>query len=149
MIAASVESVVGAVAQAVASLDFERISKDYWEQNEFVYLEGFLSETVVVESLLPDVVRLKPKLNRNYIPGHKKGGSVSYYTVREEAPGVLDLYRSPAFIHFLSRLVDRGVMLCPDNDPHAARCTITPSRAIISAFTTTRPTIRAPDTPSS
>jgi len=26
------------------------------------------------------------ELNRNYIPGHKKGGSVSYYRVMEKAP---------------------------------------------------------------
>jgi hypothetical protein len=73
----------------------------------------------VDEWLVPEVVRLKPKLNRNYLPGHKKGGSVSYYTVREEAPAFLDLYKSPVFMDFLSRLVGERLMLCTENDPHA------------------------------
>jgi hypothetical protein len=119
MIAANVKSIAEAVEQAVASLDFERVRKEYWEQNEFVCLQRFLPQTVVDEWLVPEVVRLKPKLNRNYLPGHKKGGSVSYYTVREEAPVFLDLYKSPVFMDFLSRLVGERLMLCPENDPHA------------------------------
>jgi hypothetical protein len=78
-----------------------------------------LSREVVQERLVPQVDRLKPGLNRNYIPGHKKGGSVSYHAVREEAPEFLDLYRSPTFIDFLSRLVSEPLMLCPESDPHA------------------------------
>jgi hypothetical protein len=31
----------------------------------------------------------------------------------------LDLYRSPAFMEVISRLVGAMVMPCPDNDPHA------------------------------
>ena len=31
----------------------------------------------------------------------------------------LDLYRSPALIDFMSRLVGAAVMPCPDDDPHA------------------------------
>src|SRR5581483_6816675 len=106
-----------AVEQAVATLDFERVRTEYWDQNEFVCLPRFLPQSVVEEHLIPQVVNLKPKLNRNYIPGHKKGGSVSYYTVRKQAPEFLDVYRSPAFIQFLSRLAGANLMLCPDHDP--------------------------------
>ncbi len=108
-----------AVEQAVATLDFERVRTEYWDQNEFVCLPRFLPQSVVEEHLIPQVVNLKPKLNRNYIPGHKKGGSVSYYTVRKQAPEFLDVYRSPAFLQFLSRLAGANLMLCPDHDPHA------------------------------
>src|SRR5690348_2650076 len=69
--------------------------------------------------LLPSTQQMKALLNRNYIPGHKKGGSVSYYTVRERSPVFLELYRSPVFMDFLSRLVGARLMLCPENDPHA------------------------------
>jgi hypothetical protein len=112
-------SVSEAVERAVAALDFEQVRKDYWKQNEFVVLEGFLPRSVVEECLAPRAESLKPSLNRNYIPGYKKGGSVSYYTVMEQAPEFLDLYRSPAFIDFLSRVVDARLMLCPENDPHS------------------------------
>ncbi|HKW86848.1 MAG TPA: 2OG-Fe(II) oxygenase, partial [Nitrospiraceae bacterium] len=119
MIGTATKSLSETIEQAVAALDFERIRKDYWEQNEFVVIENFLPQAIVEEFLIPRAEHLKPKLNRNYIPGRKKGGSVSYYTVIEEAPEFLELYRSSAFLDFLSRLVDARLMLCPDNDPHS------------------------------
>ncbi|HXF91676.1 MAG TPA: 2OG-Fe(II) oxygenase [Nitrospiraceae bacterium] len=112
-------SVAEAVEQAVSALNFERVKQEYWDQNEFVYLREFLPRTVVEELLVPQAQVVKPELNRNYIPGRKKGGSVSYYTVIEKAPRFLDLYRSPAFMDFLNRLVDTRVKLCPESDPHS------------------------------
>lgn len=108
-----------AVAQAVASLNFERVQNEYWAQNEFVFLPQFLPRETVEAWLAPEVERLKPDLNRNYIPAHKKGGSVSYFTVREKAPAFLEIYRSAAFREFLERLVGAKLMLCPDTDPHS------------------------------
>ncbi len=112
-------SVAEAVEQAVGALDLERVKQEYWDQNEFVYLREFLPRAVVKELLVPQAQSVKLELNRNYIPGHKKGGSVSYYTIIEKAPRFLDLYRSPAFMDFLNRLVNARVMLCPDHDPHS------------------------------
>jgi hypothetical protein len=108
-----------AVERAVAALDVDRLSRQYWEQTEFLVIREFLPPETVVERLVPDVERLKPRLNRNYIPAHKKGGSVSYYTVLREAPQFLELYRSAPFLEFLTRLVKAKLTLCPDSDPHA------------------------------
>jgi hypothetical protein len=108
-----------AVERAVAALDVPRAHREYWEQNEFIILKGFLPRAVVAEALVPEVERLKPQLNRNYIPKHKKGGSISYFTLREQSPVFLELYRSPHFMEFLNRLVDAKLMLCPENDPHS------------------------------
>ncbi len=114
-----VGSLVEAVDEAVKRLDFERLSGEYWEQNEFLFVPQFLSRSVVEEYLVPQAQGVKSELNRNYIPGHKKGGSISYYSVREQAPAFLQLYRSPAFMDFLSRLVGVPLLPCPENDPHA------------------------------
>ena len=119
MSAAVLGSVAEATEQAVARLDVERLHRVYWEQNEFVVIPQFLPREFVEATLVPQAQGVKHRLNRNYIPGHKKGGSVSYYTVQEQAPLFLDLYRSPAFVEFLSRLTDAKLMLCPDNDPHS------------------------------
>ena len=108
-----------AIEQAIATLNVEQARKEYWDQNEFLCLPRFVPQSIIEDCMVPHVERLKPKLNRNHIPGHKKGGSVSYYTVREEAPVFLDLYRSPAFMNFVSRVTCAPLMLCPDNDPHA------------------------------
>jgi hypothetical protein len=107
------------VLHAVQTLDFEPTYRTYWEQNEYVFLKQFLPSAVVERHLLPEVERLRTEVHRNYIPKHKKGGSVSSYTLAEKAPVFLDLYRSPALIDFMSRLVGATVMPCPDDDPHA------------------------------
>ncbi len=107
------------VPPAIQALDFERTSQLYWDQNECVFLERFLPPEVVDHCLLPEVERLRPTIHRNYIPRHKKGRSISYYTLAGTAPVFLDLYRSADFIDFLSRLVKAPLMPCRDDDPHA------------------------------
>jgi hypothetical protein len=108
-----------AVETAVAALDFERIRWEYWEQNEFVFLERFLPSEVVEQCLAPEVEKLRPNIHRNYLPRFKKGGSISSFTLGEKAPEFLEVYKSPAFINFLSWLTDARLMPCPDDDPHA------------------------------
>jgi hypothetical protein len=137
-----VGSLVEAVDEAVKRLDFDRVSREYWDQNEFLVLPQFLSRSVVEEHLVPQAQGVKSELNRNYIPGHKKGGSVSYYTVMEKAPRFLDLYRSGAFIEFLSRLVQAKLSLALRTTPIPVRSTTIRSRGTISGFTMTRPTTR-------
>jgi hypothetical protein len=105
--------------QAIRGLDFDRVQREYWAQNEFVFVKEFLPPAVVAELLARPAERLKPGLNRNYIPRHKKGGSVSYFTIREQAPELVELYRSAAFLRFLSQLTGVQLMLCPESDPHA------------------------------
>jgi hypothetical protein len=69
--------------------------------------------------MLSEVERVRPAINRSYIPRHKKGGSVSFYTLHEQAPTILALYRAPAFIEFLAGLTGRPLQPCPAGDPHA------------------------------
>ncbi len=107
-----------AIDQAVRGLDSERIRREYLEQNECVILKQFLPREVVEAALVPAVERLRPRLNRNYLPGHKKGGSVSYFTIRQDAPEFLGLYRSAPFMNFLSQIIGETLLHCPDRDPH-------------------------------
>ncbi|HXH11700.1 MAG TPA: 2OG-Fe(II) oxygenase [Alphaproteobacteria bacterium] len=117
---AVVQAPLGAeVLCAIQEVDFEHAHQRYWDQDECVFLEHFLSPKVVEQHLLPQLEPLRSDVHRSYIPRHKKGGSVSYYTLAAKAPVFLELYRSPAFIAFVSRLVDRPVMPCPEDDPHA------------------------------
>ncbi len=84
-------TVVDAIDQAVGKLDVTRLHREFWEQNEFLVIKQFLPRAFVEEVFVPQAQGVKAQLNRNYIPGHKKGGSVSYYTVQEKAPRFLDL----------------------------------------------------------
>jgi hypothetical protein len=111
-------SVADSVARALATVDVEDVRRRYREQDEFVYLERWLPPALV-ERLLTEVERVRPAINRNYIPRHKKGGSVSFYTLVEQAPTIVALYRSPAFIAFLETLTERRLQACPPGDPHS------------------------------
>jgi len=110
-------SVEPSVERAIQALDFDRIHSRYWEQNEFVFLDQCLPPETVAQ-ILSEVEAVRPEINRNYVPGHKKGGSVSFYTLCEKAPAILALYRSPRFLTFLSRLTESQLLLCPEDDPH-------------------------------
>jgi len=108
-----------AAEAAVAAVDVERIRNEYWSQNECVYLERFLAPSLVESVLIPEVQRLRPEVHRAFIPGHKKSGSISYFTLREKAPIFLQFYRAPAFIDFVSCLANARLLPCPESDPHA------------------------------
>lgn len=108
-----------AIHDAVAGVQVDQTHHTYWAQNEFVVLKEFLPKEIVEDVLGKEVARLKSGLNRNFIPGHKKGGSVSYYTVREHAPPFLALYRSHPFLDLLRTITEAPVTICPDHDPHS------------------------------
>ena len=78
--------VVDELERALAGLDFDHVKKTYWEQNEFVCLERWLPASIV-ERMVAEVERVRPAIHRNYIPRHKKGGSVSYYALVEHWNG--------------------------------------------------------------
>ena len=103
---------------AVAALDLTTIHSTYWEQHEFVVLER-LVPPAVVERLIREAEEVRPLVNRNYVPRHKKGGSVSAYVLRDHAPDTLAFYRSEGLRRFLSRLTETNLLLCPKEDPHA------------------------------
>ncbi len=113
-----VVSVEPGVERAILTLDFDLVHSRYWEQSEFIFLDQFLPSEII-DQILSEVKAVRPEINRNYVPGHKKGGSVSYYILRDQAPGILSLYRSDAFRSFLSRLTESKLLLCPDDDPHS------------------------------
>ena len=103
---------------ALARHPDELVAKSYWAQGEFFLIHQFLSQSIIDQFMI-EVETVRPQLNRNYIPMHKKGGSVSYYLLRQSAPSILAFYRSPEFIRWLSCIAGVPLQLCPEDDPHA------------------------------
>ena len=112
------DSVTEEVERAIARHPNDEMVKIYEDQGEFFSIQQFLPQEVI-DQFMAEVEIVRPKLNRNYIPTHKKGGSVSHYLLREYAPSILAFYHSPAFIEWLSRIAGTPLLLCPDDDPHA------------------------------
>jgi len=115
---ATTTTVADVVADALARVDLDALRRTYRDQSEFVYLERWLPAPLVAQ-MIAEVERVRPAINRNYIPRHKKGGSVSFHTLVEQAPTILALYRAPAFIAFLESVTGARLQPCPPSDPHA------------------------------
>jgi hypothetical protein len=87
-------------------------------QGAFVCVPGFTGEEII-SRLVAAVDASKSFLHRNYIPGHKQGGSVSRYVLDKLAPVIGELYRSPALIDWLGQLAGDRLLPAPVDDPHA------------------------------
>ncbi len=104
--------------QAVAGVEFDPAHSTYWEQHEFLVLDRLVPQAVT-DRLIAEAEKVRPFVHRNYIPKHKKGGSVSSYILRREAPDTMAFYRSDSLRRFLSRLTEATLLPCPEEDPHA------------------------------
>ena len=81
-------------------------------------MSDFLPQSQTAQ-LVAAVAAVRERVNRNYLPGHKQGGSVSRHTLDELAPHVGQLYRSTALIEWLSELAGERLQVSPADDPHA------------------------------
>jgi len=106
------------ISESIQRVDSQDLLNTYQEQGEFLTLDSFISHDAI-QQCMEEVEGVRPQLNRNFIPGHKKGGSVSYFIVRESAPSLTALYKDPALIAWLSQLAGEQLLLCPEDDPHA------------------------------
>jgi 2OG-Fe(II) oxygenase superfamily len=53
---------------------------------------------------------------RSYLPVHKKGGTVAYSNLIENAPNIVAMYRSNAFLGLISKIIGTQVYVTPDHD---------------------------------
>ncbi|MDF5709623.1 MAG: 2OG-Fe(II) oxygenase [Nostoc sp. S4] len=105
------------ISQAIAAVDYQKLQAEFQVQNEFLVLENFLPNSILNEflSLLP---LLQPAINRNYIPNHKKGGSISRYSLDNLAPIFGEFYQLNTFFQFLNEITAEKLLPCPDTDSH-------------------------------
>jgi hypothetical protein len=102
----------------LASLDIQQLRGRYGAQGSFLSIDEFLPPAITA-ALIEAVSSVEPSVNRNYLPGHKQGGSVSRHTIDSQAPVIAELYRSPALLQWLEQLIGEKLQLSPAEDPHA------------------------------
>jgi hypothetical protein len=97
------------------------LRRTFVEQGDFLYLENFLPAEVTAQlvAAVSSVSAVGGAVNRNYLPGHKQGGSVSRHTIDELAPFIAELYRCGALINWLEELSGERLLPSPMEDPHA------------------------------
>jgi hypothetical protein len=94
------------------------LRRRFVDQGSFLHLDAFLSPAVSAR-LVDAVDAVNASVNRNYLPGHKQGGSASRHTLDERAPFIAELYRSPELIEWLGRIAGEPLQTSPEDDPHA------------------------------
>lgn len=88
------------------------------EQDSFLFLPQFLAPTLT-ERLASAVAAVQTSVNRNYLPGHKQGGSVARHIIDQRAPFIAELYRSRELLSMLEGIAGERLQLSPSDDPHA------------------------------
>ncbi len=101
--AAAVPNPDQAIAGRTRTFDTARLRKQFADQGAFLYLDDFLAPEVTAQ-LVSSARGLLDEVNRNYLPGHKQGGSVSRHTIDRLAPFIADLYRSKELIGWLEQM---------------------------------------------
>jgi len=107
-----------ALASRLVSLDLEDLRAKYVRQGSFLYVENFLPAEITAR-LIEGARAVSDSVNRNYLPGHKQGGSISRHTIDRHVPEIAELYRSAALRLWLDDLTGERLQLSPPDDPHA------------------------------
>jgi hypothetical protein len=107
-----------ALLSRLDSLDLQSLRGEYAAQGSFLYVENFLPAELTAQ-LIAAVSAVEGSVNRNYLPGHKQGGSISRHAIDRQAPVIAELYRSAALLHWLEQLTGERLQLSPPDDPHA------------------------------
>jgi hypothetical protein len=102
----------------LAALPAAGLRQEYSRQGAFLHVPEFLPEALT-EQLIAAAAAVEPLIHRNYLPGHKQGGSVSRHAIDTHAPVIAELYRSRALIEWLGELAGERLQASPPGDPHA------------------------------
>ena len=79
-----------AIATQLARFDLASLRQAFAAQGGFLYLPQFLSAQIIAQ-LIAAVAATERAINRNDLPGHKRGGSVSRHAIDELAPEIAQL----------------------------------------------------------
>ncbi|MFN7973631.1 MAG: 2OG-Fe(II) oxygenase [Acidobacteriota bacterium] len=108
----------GELAVAIGAQPRSDLRRRFLEQDEVLHVPDFLPGALVAK-ILSELPGLRGEVHRNFIPNHKKGGSVSRYALDRLAPSIPAVYRDPALRLFLDELAGKPLLDCPEDDPHA------------------------------
>ena len=106
------------LAERLRAFDAADLRAKFLAQGAFLHLHEFLPPEFTAR-LIAAVTAVEPTVNRNYLPGHKQGGSVSRHMLDERASFVAQLYSSPLLLDWLSGLAGERLQVSPAGDAHA------------------------------
>ena len=105
------------LAAAVGALDRDALKFQFQDQDELIVLDNFLPQPLL-DCILAEWNQLRPAIHRNFIPNHKKGGSVSRFKIDRISPTIPAVYRDPSLFGLINQLAGGELKECPLSDPH-------------------------------
>lgn len=105
------------LARVLAGVDLDALRAEYESNGRLLFIDDFLPEDIL-QPALEDLEKLRGAVHRNYVPGQKKGGSVSRHSIDRTGELIGNLYRSPALREFLEKISGARLLDCLPSDPH-------------------------------
>jgi hypothetical protein len=87
-------------------------------RDRIIRVEGFLAAETLA-AIVAEYEAYRSRVERSFIPLHKKGGTLSYELIHRHAPTCLALYHSPELHRWLSAVVDQPLLPTADHDQSA------------------------------
>jgi hypothetical protein len=100
--------------EIAATVDAAQLAADF-NRDLMVRVPGFLSEDCLA-ALRAEALSVLPRMERTYIPTHKKGGTVSYESISRFAPRCLSFYHSQDVQNWVAAITGERVHPTRDQD---------------------------------
>ena len=110
-------SITKQLDRCIGLFDQVQLAKTFRAQGEFLVVENGL-DTEFLKPLLDSLPLLNESVHRNFIPGHKKGGSISRHLIDKHSLLFKEFYSASNWAVFLSNTTGRQLIECPSEDPH-------------------------------
>jgi hypothetical protein len=95
--------------------------REVFDRDRLIRVEGFLASESLAE-LRGELEANRERVERSCVPGHKRGGTLSYEAIHRYAPACLAVYHSPEVQHWLGAVV--GAPLVPTADHDQSSCSL-------------------------
>ena len=103
--------------RCIGLFDRVQLAETFRMQGEFAIIENGL-DAEVLNPLLDSLSGLNDSIYRSYIPGHKKGGSISRHVIDKHSELYKKFYSAANWTLFLSDTIGKTLLECPVTDPH-------------------------------
>lgn len=108
------------IARACAAVDAASLGPTFSRQGRFVHHPFFLPADLVA-TLAAEFDAMRDAVHRVHVPT-RKGGAVSYETIRRRAPTLAALYESGPLLRWFGAVAGETLRPCPERDLH--RCAV-------------------------
>lgn len=115
------DAIVGGLEPRIGCARDPAALRPRFAQERLVQVDGFL-DTESLGRLQNECLAHRAHAERSFIPGHKKGGTLSYEAIHRRAPACLAFYHSTALRAWLNDLT--GLALLPTADHDQSSCSL-------------------------